>query len=192
MVCSTKHKAILSPPRKDFSRLTGPFHRFPQTLREKVQDYLTLGWINTFPVIQSTSPAALVSRVLSTVLGPRISDYVYVDFASGAGGPTPYIENHLNTELLAAGKDEVKFVLTDISPHVGAWETVTKKSKNVSYIPQSVDATNAPASETLLKDVPGAKDKKVMRLFSLAFHHFDDDLGARILENTIETSDGFW
>jgi hypothetical protein len=157
-----------------------------------VQDYLTLGWINKFPFIQPVSPAALVSRILSTVLGPRITEYVYVDFASGAGGPTPYIENHLNSELRAAGKEEVQFVLTDISPHVGAWEMARKNSKNISYIPQSVDATNAPAAETLLKDLPGVKTKKVMRLFSLAFHHFDDDLAAKVLENTIETSDGFW
>ncbi|ETI25931.1 hypothetical protein G647_02708 [Cladophialophora carrionii CBS 160.54] len=164
---------------------------FPQTLREKVQDYLTLGWINKFPFIQPVSPAALVSRILSTVLGPRTTEYVYVDFASGAGGPTPYIENHLNSELRASGKEEVKFVLTDISPHVGAWETARKNSKNISYIPQSVDATNAPAAETLLKGLPEVKGKKVMRLFSLAFHHFDDDLAAKVLENTIETSDGF-
>ncbi|OAG41440.1 hypothetical protein AYO21_04382 [Fonsecaea monophora] len=164
---------------------------FPQTLREKVQDYLTLGWVNRLPIIQSTSPAELVSRVLSSVLGPRLAQYVYVDFASGAGGPTPYIENHLNSELRATKKEEVKFVLTDISPHVSAWEAAAKKSKNISYIAQSVDATNAPTQEDLLKDVPDTKGKKVMRLFSLAFHHFDDDLAAKILKNTVETSDGF-
>ena len=167
-------------------------YRFPQTLREKVQDYLTLGWINKFPFIQPMSPAALVSRVLTSVLGPRISDYAYVDFASGAGGPTPYIENHLNGELRAKGEEEVKFVLTDISPHVGAWEVAARKSANVSFIPQSIDATDAPSAETLLKDVPGVKGKKVLRLFSLAFHHFDDGLAAKVLENTVETSDGFW
>ena len=43
----------------------------------------------------------------------------------------------------------------------------------------------------MLKDVPGAKGQKIMRLFSLAFHHFDDDLAAKVLQNTIETSDGF-
>jgi hypothetical protein len=157
-----------------------------------VQDNLTLGWINRLPIIQSTSPAALVSRVLSTVLDSRVSDYVYFDFASGAGGPTPYIEKHLNEQLRKEGKEAVKFVLTDISPHVGAWEAVAKKSENVNYIAQSVDATNAPGTETLLENVPGVQNKKVMRLFSLAFHHFDDDLAAKVLENTVETSDAFW
>jgi len=166
--------------------------RFPQFLREKVQDYLTLAWINKFPVIQPTCPAALVSRLLSTVLGPRVSEYVYVDFASGAGGPTPYIEGFLNKELREEGKKDVKFVLTDISPHVAAWADISKKSENISYVEQSVDATNAPSADILLKDVPDAKDKKVMRLFSLAFHHFDDDLAADVLANTVQTSDGFW
>ncbi|KAL6248840.1 hypothetical protein RBB50_003903 [Rhinocladiella similis] len=164
---------------------------FPQTLREKVQDYLTLGWVNRFPIIQSIAPATLVSQVLSKILGSRVSDYVYFDFASGAGGPTPHIERHLNEQLHKEGKEDVKFVLTDISPHVQAWEAIAKKSENISYIEQSVDATNAPSAETLLRNVPGVKDKKIMRLFSLSFHHFDDDLAARVLQNAVETSDGF-
>ena len=83
-------------------------------------------------------------------------------------------------------------VLSDLKPHLSAWEPLAKKSENLSYIPQGVDAANCPAAQSLLKDVPGVNGKKVMRLFSLAFHHFDDDLAANILENTIETSDGFW
>lgn len=83
-------------------------------------------------------------------------------------------------------------MLSDISPHVSAWETLSKKSENLSYIPYSVDATDAPDGETMLKDVAGVGGKKVMRLFSLAFHHFDDDLAAKVLENTVETADGFW
>lgn len=130
------------------------------------------------------------------MLGSRVSDYVYVDFASGAGGPTPYIEQHLNEELRKQGKEDVKFVLTDISPHVNAWEAIAKKSDNITYVPYSVDATNAPPAEELLKHVPGAgvqgKKVKIMRLFSLAFHHFDDELAAKVLENTVETADGFW
>lgn len=130
---------------------------------------------------------------MSSVLGTRVADYVYVDFASGAGGPTPYIEQHLNQTLRDEGrKEDVKFVLTDIKPHVAAWDAVAKKSDNVSYVAQSIDATDVPTADVLLKGVPDVKGKKVMRLFSLAFHHFDDDLASKVLENTIETSDGFW
>ncbi|RVX74669.1 hypothetical protein B0A52_01796 [Exophiala mesophila] len=178
---------------------------FPPYLREKVQDYLTLGWTNRFPIIQSISPAALAAQILTQVLGlSRVAEYVYVDFASGAGGPTPYIERHLNRTLRDHSQsqrndqDPVQFVLTDINPHVSAWEAIVKKSDNVAYVRKSVDATDAPEASELLDCVAGGrigrekkKKKKVMRLFSLAFHHFDDDLAAKVLENTVKTSDGF-
>jgi len=86
----------------------------------------------------------------------------------------------------------VDFVLSDISPHIQAWEAASKKSDHLHYIPESVDASAAAPSEELLKDVPNAAGRGVMRLFSLAFHHFDDDLAGKILKNTVETSDGFW
>jgi hypothetical protein len=65
-----------------------------------------------------------------------------------------------------------------------------KKSENLSYVADGVDAANVP--DNLLRNVEGVQGKKVMRLFSLAFHHFDDGLAARILDNTAETGDGFW
>lgn len=153
---------------------------------------MQIGWINKFPLLQSIAPSALAGRILTSVLGPRISDYVYIDFASGSGGPIPYIEKELNAHLREESKEEVQFVLSDISPHVGAWNAAAKKSDNLSYIRQSVDATNAPPAKALLRGVAGAQGKKVMRLFCLAFHHFDDDLAADVLQNTVETSEGFW
>jgi hypothetical protein len=86
-------------------------------------------------------------------------------------------------------------VLTDLRPHVSAWEAASKKSENLRYCPEGVDAADAP--KDLLTRVPGLegrdaeKKKKTMRLFSLAFHHFDDQLAERILRNTVETSEGF-
>ena len=130
--------------------------------------------------------------MLGSVLGTRISKYVYVDFASGAGGPTPYIEKQLNAQLAKEGKKEVDFVLSDISPHTQAWEAASKKSEYLHYIANSVDAAAAPTKEELLEDVAETKGKGVMRLFSLAFHHFHDDFAKKILKNTVETSDGFW
>ena len=82
-------------------------------------------------------------------------------------------------------------MLSDISPHIQAWNAAAKKSDNLSYISRSVDATDAPPAKELLKDVRGTQGKKVMGLFSLAFHHFDDDLAAKVLQNTVDTSDGF-
>ena len=164
---------------------------WPQFLREKVQDVLTLLWSSTQPVVVPTAPAALAAQVLSSTLGPNISDYVYVDFASGAGGPTPHMERTVNTSLSSQSKPPVNFVLSDIAPHLSAWKALSHESANLSFIPTSVDAANAPPPSDLLRNVPDVEAKKVMRLFNLAFHHFDDDLAAQILRNTIDTSDGF-
>jgi hypothetical protein len=159
---------------------------------KQVQDYLTLVWKLRAPIVQKQSPANLVASTLSRVLGNNVSEYAYVDFASGAGGPTPLIERALNRHIAARNDhtEAVKFVLTDLNPHLEAWKRLTKKSENLTYVPEGVDAANAP--EDLLRGVEGVQGKKVMRLFSLAFHHFDDGLAARILDNTAETADGFW
>lgn len=153
-------------------------------------------------MIQSSSPASLVARTLLRVLGrDTVTEYVYVDFASGAGGPTPFIEAELNRRIEAEGKEKAMFVLTDLHPHVEAWEGACKKSENVRFVAEGVDAADAPRD--LLERAVGRrrggvgreeekkKKKKVMRLFSLAFHHFDDQLAEGILRNTLETSDGF-
>lgn len=60
---------------------------------------MTLLWTIRLPPLQPSSPAALAASILARVLGPRVSEYVYVDFCSGAGGPTPHIEKHLNALL---------------------------------------------------------------------------------------------
>ncbi|KAF7504028.1 hypothetical protein GJ744_002907 [Endocarpon pusillum] len=107
------------------------------------------------------------------------------------------------------------FVLTDLHPHVEAWQGASKKSENVRFVAEGVDAADAPrdlveraTTTTTTTTTTGEagrrrrgdegssgdekkEKKKVMRLFSLAFHHFDDELAEGILRNTLETSDGF-
>lgn len=163
-------------------------HRFPQYLREKVQSCLTLAWTFRIPLLQHSSPAQFVSSTLSRILDPHTSSYTYVDFCAGAGGPTPFIEQDLNARLHAAGDPSVKVVLTDLHPHLEAWTAAAKKSENLGYVARPVDAANAPR-DLLKGQCDGSK--KVFRLFNLAFHHFDDDLGARILANSVDTADGF-
>ncbi|RFU24714.1 hypothetical protein B7463_g11629, partial [Scytalidium lignicola] len=185
---------------------------FPPYLREKVQSCLTLAWTFKVPLLQKASPAQLVASTLLHILGDAARKYTYVDFCAGAGGPTPYIEKILNAQLasstpsLPANKsngvngltarspgpesqtfptEAVKFVLTDIHPHIPDWTEAAKKSENLSFVSDPVDAANAPP------ELVGHDGKKVFRLYNLAFHHFQDDLGSDILRNTLETADGF-
>jgi hypothetical protein len=171
-----------------------PSNSFGGTLftPKQVQDYLSFIWKLRVPIVQRQSPANLAASTLSRILGESLSEYVYVDFASGAGGPTPLIEQALNRHIAARNDhtQAVKFVLTDLKPHPEAWIPLAKKSANLTYVAEGVDAANSP--NTLLRNVDGVQGKRVMRLFSLAFHHFDDDVAARILDNTAETADGFW
>lgn len=81
----------------------------------------------------------------------------------------------------------VKFVLTDIHPHIPDWTEAAKRSEHLSFVAEPVDAANAPRS---LEGNKG-EGKKIFRLYNLAFHHFEDKLGMDILRNTIETADGF-
>jgi hypothetical protein len=184
--------------------------RFPQYLREKVQSSLTLLWTFRAPLIQKASPARLVATTLYQNLSDNVTNYTYVDFCAGAGGPTPFIEKDLNAQLsarifsspssanskpndliprsprtAAPSTDAVKFVLTDLHPHIPDWTEASKRSENLTFVSEPVDAANAPAH------LNGQEGKKIFRLYNLAFHHFDDNLGSDILRNTLETADGF-
>jgi len=182
--------------------------RFPQYLRLKVQSCLTLAWTFKVPIVQKASPAQLVATTLHRTLSDNVMDYTYVDFCAGAGGPTPYIEKDLNAQLSskkprspstttntvtvrsptsasAPKKSAVQFVLTDLHPHIPDWTEAAKKSENLSFIASSVDAANAPTEVTI------QEGKRIFRLYNLAFHHFDNELGSAILKNTLETAEGF-
>ena len=174
--------------------------RFPSFFRTKVQAVLTLLWTLHLPIIQPASPSTLVARTLRHILGKNIRSYTFVDFCSGAGGPTPEIENVVNADLRVRGNQRngdvadargVDFVMTDIFPHLAAWQAAAKRSENLHYVSAPVDASDSPQNLLALANAPAQDKKKIFRLFSLAFHHFDDPLAAKILRNTLSTSSGF-
>ena len=78
--------------------------------------------------------------------------------------------------------------MSDLFPHIQAWERAAKKSKNITWIDQPVDASKFDSQ--LMRPWVG-EDQKVFRLFNLAFHHFDDPLAKAILKNTVDQHDGF-
>lgn len=115
-----------------------------------------------------------------------LPEYTIIDFCAGGGGPTPSIERVVNGHLRSLDKAPVRFVLTDLHPNIDAWDKVASKNPLITYESEGVDASAAP--EHLVRRDYG---KKTLRLFNLAFHHFDDPLAKAILRDTVETSQGF-
>ncbi|KAF4971107.1 hypothetical protein FSARC_1998 [Fusarium sarcochroum] len=157
---------------------------FPAFLRARVQDGLTRAWLSNTP-LQSRSPASLSAQVLIEQLSTSLSDFTFIDFCAGGGGPTPSMARTVNAHLRSQGSDPVRFILTDLHPNVEAWDRVAQKNPLLTYERTSVDATAAP--KHLVRRDDGTKP---FRLFNLAFHHFDDDLAKAILRDTVETSEG--
>lgn len=155
-------------------------------LRTLFQAALTITWTLPLPLLQTSPPAEIVARLLLRQLGTSISQYNFVDFCAGAGGPTPFIEKCVNNDLRGKGLSPVEFILTDLHPSIRHWDSVAKTSPHLSFERDPVDAAKAPR-----RLVQRTNGKKAMRLFNLAFHHFDDALARRILKDTVETSDGF-
>lgn len=77
--------------------------------------------------------------------------------------------------------------MSDIKPNVPAWEKAVRGSRNLSFVAESVDATDPPEAVVSAKRT----DRAVFRVYCLAFHHFDDGLAAKVLQSTLGTADGF-
>ncbi|RKF53125.1 hypothetical protein OnM2_108002 [Erysiphe neolycopersici] len=183
---------VILSPRIQFYEIADQ-EWFPKYLREKFQSCLATCWNFRFPLLQKSSPAQLVAHTLCQVLDDA-GRYRFVDFCAGAGGPTPTIEQELNSKLAVQYSSSEKtkgikapaqFVLTDLHPHIPEWTRISKHAENITFIPESVNATCAPSS------VKSSDEQKVFRLFNLSFHHFDDKLGSDIIRNSLETADGF-
>ena len=140
----------------------------------------------SLPVIQPVSPGRVIAKLLIQELGPHVGAYTFVDFCAGAGGPVPILEKEINDHLRHNDQQPTDFVLTDLFPNIPAWKPLVRGSPHINFESEPVDASKAPRSVTQRGD-----GRRVMRLFHLAFHHFDDDLAQDILRNTIETGQGF-
>jgi hypothetical protein len=108
----------------------------------------------------------------------------------------------VNSKRLEKNQKPVPFLLTDIKPHISSWMAASSKSDHLSFIPQSVDATNPPTAVTSTSATATAtatatdpsdffSSTRIFRLYSLAFHHFPDPLARSVLASTLATADGF-
>lgn len=125
--------------------------------------------------------------------GWQDEDVLILDCCSGAGGPVPTIEAIVNEQRRVSNQKPIAFVMTDIKPHVEAWKKVSAGRPHLNYINKSIDATNAQDVSAIHLDFqtgdPSHRTRKVIQLFCLSFHHFDDKMAQRVLKSTFETTD---
>ncbi|GAB7337144.1 hypothetical protein MBLNU457_g2538t1 [Dothideomycetes sp. NU457] len=185
----------------------------PSIIKHRCQETLTQQWTRRLPLLQSAAPSSLAATLLQRVLD-NITDinsvpYTLIDFCSGAGGPVPVIEKAVNASRQRRGQTPIQFRLSDIEPNLDAWIEAAGGSEYLSFIPQAVDATNPPPSVRSISSSPSSsslekrgkgKDggaevaharTKMIHLFCLSFHHFDDLMAKKVLRNTLTNSDAF-
>ena len=156
------------------------------------------------PLLQKVSPAELAASIILRTLEEDIGDLdtskiSVIDFCSGAGGPIPTIERIVNAKRREQGKKPIPFVMSDLHPNLDEWMEVCARSRAaaLSFIPQSVDATDPPVSATSTSapnwrtEEGYRSDTRVFRLYCLSFHHFGDKMARKVLESTMATADGF-
>lgn len=93
-----------------------------------------------------------------------------VDLASGGGGGLLW----LNEELLKSHPD-LKIILTDYYPNIGAFEHTKEKAPNFEYITTSIDARKVP------------ENLKGLRTQFLSLHHFKPNDAVQILQNAVDS-----
>lgn len=108
------------------------------------------------------------------------------------------MEQIVNAHRHSSGKTPISFELSDIKPHIDAWMKSAAHSAHLTFVPQAVDATNPPVSVTSVSTLNGSSsdsligpDSRIFRLYCLAFHHFNDEMAAKVLKSSMDTSDGF-
>ncbi len=129
-----------------------------------------------------------------------------IDLCSGGGGPIPAIARAVNASRKKHDAEPIDFILSDLHPHVEAWKVHSAEDPHVGYVPVSLDATS-PAEEKIKGALKALRKRRreleeedddddydeetmVLRMFCLAFHHFDDPLAKKILVDAMTNADG--
>ncbi|ORY18779.1 hypothetical protein BCR34DRAFT_448730, partial [Clohesyomyces aquaticus] len=157
----------------------------PKVIRQCCQNMLQQQWVRRLPVIQNHSPAQVAAVPLKSIVDEVAAvgqtRLVVIDFCAGGGGPTPVFERLINAERARKGDTLLEFRMSDLHPNKPAWEELCKKSDNLTFIPESVNAMEPPKQVTTTR---------IFRLFNLSFHHFDDETAREVLKSTIQTAEG--
>ena len=130
---------------------------FPAVIRDLATDYLHF-METRFALHRPVVP--LLRDALRESTAARV-----VDLCSGGGGPVLALLDALVT---------VQFTLTDKYPNLTAFRRLSALHPAISYVADSIDATNVP------RDLIG------LRTMFNAFHHFAPASARAVLENAVE------
>lgn len=99
-----------------------------------------------------------------------------LDLCAGAGGPAVVL-----SEAMAQRGHDAHFVMTDLLPHVAAWEAACAQAPSrLDFVPEPVDATAIP---------PSLGEGRV-RVIINALHHFPPSLAREVLRGACEGAPG--
>ncbi|KAK8861538.1 hypothetical protein IAR55_002360 [Kwoniella newhampshirensis] len=173
----------------------------PPYLTEPIHTMLDFLWTRPIPIIQPHgAPYDMAAEVLSGVLesieeeeedGAKEEEVGVVDFGGaagrGSGGPALAVERKINQHRQSISKRPIRFVLTNST----SWTTSSSSpsppsasSSSVLYIPESVDARHATASQAIIRG------QRHLRTFFSTFHQFGEDSARRVMVDAFEGAEG--
>lgn len=139
---------------------------FPETIKESMTDYLRFIF-NTFNLYKPVIP--LLNKALKLTGKSQI-----IDLCSGSGGAMESIVIGYKRMY----SEEIKVVLTDISPKIHAYKHISARLSNISFVEFPVNAANVPNTLDGLRTI-----------FS-GIHHFDPVQVKAILKNASDSQQG--
>ncbi|KAL5376109.1 hypothetical protein DPSP01_010702 [Paraphaeosphaeria sporulosa] len=183
------------------------FPSTPDIIRRTCQDVLAREWTRHVPLftfLQPAPPALTAAKRLESVIrevcdkDPERNLEIY-EFCAGSSGPTPTFERLINQHRVNMKEPPIRFTMSDLYPNREAWDGLMGTSEWLSLEYDPVNAISPPPKAMSLglalnkqpNEHNNTDRRRVFRLFNCSFHHFDDELARKIMESTMETSDGF-
>lgn len=136
-------------------------------------------------VVESLSRAMAWGRMLRELVPPfrafvdRAHASEVLEIGAGAGGPAAIFVD----ELLAAGVEPPRFILTDIHPQVESWEALRRRHpRYIDYVAEPVDGTAVPS------ELAHGRVTSIINVL----HHFPPELAGKVLRSALDGSAGLF
>jgi SAM-dependent methyltransferase len=136
-------------------------------------------------LVESLSRALAWGHMLRDLVPPfhdflrRTGASEVLDVGAGAGGPAGIIVD----ELLAAGLEPPRIILTDLHPQLESWEALKERHpRYIDYVAEPVDGSAIP---------PDLARGRVTTIHNV-LHHFPPNLAEEVVRSSLERSAGLF